>query len=48
METDLSNKTLDELKVMVYDLLVEQQTINQELILVNTEISKREKEVTKN
>jgi hypothetical protein len=32
---------------MVYDLLVEQQTINQELILVNTEISKREKEVTK-
>lgn len=47
METDLSNKTLDELKVMVYDLLVEQQTINQELILVNTEISKREKEVTK-
>jgi hypothetical protein len=47
METDLSNKTLDELKVIVYDLLVEQQTINQELILVNTEISKREKEVTK-
>lgn len=42
MEKDLSKKTLDELKVMVYDLLVEQQRVNQDLILVNTEIQKKE------
>lgn len=39
---DISKKTLDELKSLAYDLLLQQANLNQNLQIINAEIQKRQ------